>query len=169
VPENGSASQFWTIVTLKEYVDRRFDDQKSATDVALAAADKMNVAALTAAEKAVTKAEVATEKRFDSVNEFRRTLTDQANLFLQRETFESFKDRVAQDLGTIRHDTQFSAETLAKTHASEIKTIYEWAGSVDKGISARVEKLENSQSRLIGALALASFLVPVVLYLIEHR
>lgn len=34
-----------------------------------------------AQEKALAKAEVATEKRFDGVNEFRQTLTDQAGTF----------------------------------------------------------------------------------------
>ena len=40
--------------------------------------------ALTAADKAVTKAEIATEKRFESVNEFRKTLSDQTASFLPR-------------------------------------------------------------------------------------
>jgi len=37
-----------------------------------------------AQEKAVLKAEVASEKRFDGVNEFRRTLSDQAGTFTTR-------------------------------------------------------------------------------------
>lgn len=40
--------------------------------------------ALSSAEKAVTKAETATEKRFDSVNEFRQQLNDQAASFMPR-------------------------------------------------------------------------------------
>lgn len=40
--------------------------------------------ALSSAEKAVTKAENAMEKRFDGVNEFRETLSDQAAAFLTR-------------------------------------------------------------------------------------
>jgi hypothetical protein len=66
----------WTLGSLKEYIERRFNDQAKAIDAALAAA-----------EKAVTKAEVATEKRFDSVNEFRKTLSDQAGSFMQRGEF----------------------------------------------------------------------------------
>lgn len=37
-----------------------------------------------ATERAVSKAEIASEKRFDSVNEFRAQLTDQASTFLTR-------------------------------------------------------------------------------------
>ena len=45
--------------------------------------------ALIAAEKAVTKAEVATERRFESVNEFRQTLSDQAAKFVTRTEFHA--------------------------------------------------------------------------------
>lgn len=40
--------------------------------------------ALQAAEKAVTKAELAAEKRFESVNEFRNQLKDQTGTFITR-------------------------------------------------------------------------------------
>ena len=61
---------------LDEREDRtkeRFASMKIAVDAALAAADR-----------AVTKAEIATEKRFESVNEFRDTLRDQSNTLLPR-------------------------------------------------------------------------------------
>ena len=45
--------------------------------------------ALLAAEKAVTKAEVATERRFEGVNEFRQTLSDQAAKFITRTEFNA--------------------------------------------------------------------------------
>ena len=77
----------WTIITLKEYIERRFGDQSKAIDAALAAA-----------EKAVTKAEIATEKRFDSVNEFRKTLSDQASGFLQRGEFSALHKSLVDKL-----------------------------------------------------------------------
>ncbi len=51
-------------------------------------------AALQAAEKAVTKAENATEKRFDSVNEFRQTLTDQTKTFASLERVDALLQRL---------------------------------------------------------------------------
>lgn len=59
-------------VTLREYVDTRFE----------------------AVEKAVTKAEVATEKRFDGVNEFRQTLTDQNKTFASAERVDGLAQRL---------------------------------------------------------------------------
>lgn len=53
--------------------NQRFDNVVSATQSALAAADR-----------AVTKAETASEKRFDAVNEFRATLADQQRNLMPR-------------------------------------------------------------------------------------
>lgn len=83
--------------------NQRFDGQEKAiasalaaleksTANALAALDKNNAAALTAAKEAVTKAEVAAEKRFDAVNEFRNTLKDQqATLMSKTDAETKFK------------------------------------------------------------------------------
>lgn len=68
----------WTVDTLKEYVQQRFTDQ----DVAVQAA-------LLAAKEAVLKAENASEKRFESVNEFRQQLSDQTNTFLPRPEYNA--------------------------------------------------------------------------------
>lgn len=65
------------IRTLMDERDRRYEDRFTATD------EKTGLA-LTSSKEAVTKAEIATEKRFDSVNEFRNTLKDQAATLLSR-------------------------------------------------------------------------------------
>jgi hypothetical protein len=66
-------------------LDQRFETESEARRVALATATAAIQAALSAAETAVNKAEVATEKRFDGVNEFRRALTDQTATFPTRD------------------------------------------------------------------------------------
>jgi hypothetical protein len=71
-------------VSLREYVDTRFEAQEKAVAAALAAQEKAVAAALAAADRAVAKAETAAERRFESVNEFRATLTDQARTFMPR-------------------------------------------------------------------------------------
>jgi hypothetical protein len=66
--------------SLREIVDerdRRYEERFKAMD------EKTGLA-LTSSEKAVAKAEMATEKRFDSVNEFRGQLKDQAATLLTR-------------------------------------------------------------------------------------
>lgn len=74
----------WTIGTLREHVlalreadDKRYS-QRSADQ------EKAVQAALNAAEKATDKADAASEKRFDGVNEFRSTLKDQQSTYITR-------------------------------------------------------------------------------------
>lgn len=62
--------------------DRRYEERFKAMD------EKTGLA-LTSSEKAVAKAETATEKRFDAVNEFRGQLKDQAATLLQRTEAEA--------------------------------------------------------------------------------
>jgi chlorite dismutase len=56
--DEAHAPNGWTVYTLKSYMDRRFED-----------ADKAVVAALSAQKEAVVKAEIATEKRFETVRQ----------------------------------------------------------------------------------------------------
>lgn len=64
-------------ISLREYVDVRFEAQEKAVAAALASADR-----------AVAKAESATEKRFESVNEFRAALSDSSRLLMPRSEAE---------------------------------------------------------------------------------
>lgn len=90
----------WTIGTLKAYYDallasndqryaQRFAAQEQAIASALSSQEKAVAAALAAADRAVAKAEMASEKRFESVNEFRNTLKDQQSGLVSRTEVES--------------------------------------------------------------------------------
>jgi hypothetical protein len=82
------AKDGWTIETIRadllariEGLDRLFtassQQSKERVDLALAAS-----------KEAVSKAEIATEKRFDAVNEFRGALSDQTNRLMPRAEYE---------------------------------------------------------------------------------
>jgi hypothetical protein len=67
-----------------EALTAAFLAQQTAMQTALVAAEKAVTAALAAADRAVTKAEIASEKRFESVNEFRAVLTEQSRTLMTR-------------------------------------------------------------------------------------
>jgi hypothetical protein len=69
------------IGSLREAFSAQILAQKEATSAALMSAKEAINAALASAEKAIAKAELATDKRFDSVNEFRSQLADQQKMF----------------------------------------------------------------------------------------
>jgi len=79
-----------------------------------AQADKVGLA-LTASDKAVLKAETANEKRFDSVNEFRATLSDQSKTFVDRR----------------EHSAEIAAiDERARRTDEALKTMLVWQGNI---------------------------------------
>jgi hypothetical protein len=63
---------------------QQFAYQEKAVATALAAAEKAVTAAMASSKEAIGKAEAASEKRFESINEFRKTLSDQTQTFIPR-------------------------------------------------------------------------------------
>jgi hypothetical protein len=81
----------WTIETALAHAlaiiasnDRRYQQQFDALE-------KNTAMALSGAERAVSKAETASEKRFDGVNEFRNTLADQQRTLMPRSEVDGIK------------------------------------------------------------------------------
>jgi len=102
---------------LKDYIGRRFTDnelryqqrfdaQTKALDAALAAQKEAVQTALVAAEKATSKAEISADKRFDSVNEFRKTLTDQTSTFIPRVEAEARLASLAEKVDDLKSSAQ---------------------------------------------------------------
>lgn len=141
----------WTIETLREHLltliaanevkySERFEASQSAVNAAFLAqqtamqtaltAQKLAVdTALGAADRAVTKAETAAEKRFESVNEFRSTLSDQQATFMPRgeatalfkshdEKLSAIQSNYDNRLEALRASFEKSNEALVKEIAS---------------------------------------------------
>ena len=73
------------------------NEREDRTKERFAAMDKQVNAALASSDKAVNKAELATEKRFEGVNEFRETLRDQAATLMPRVEY-NVQHRALEDL-----------------------------------------------------------------------
>lgn len=76
-----------TVISLREYVDVRLE-----------ALEKGMNAAINAAQKAVDKAEVASERRFEGVNEFRAALNDNARLLMPRSEAEQIFNAMTEKI-----------------------------------------------------------------------
>lgn len=75
----------WTTDTLRADVLGRLGELDKRYEQRFEAQEKAVVAAITAADRAVGKAETATEKRFDGVNEFRASLSDLTATMMPRQ------------------------------------------------------------------------------------
>lgn len=78
----------WTLETLKEHIQVLMTEADRRNQQRFEGQEKAVSAALQAQKEAVTKAETAAEKRFESVNEFRQQLSDQAASFMPRREAE---------------------------------------------------------------------------------
>lgn len=86
------------IVALDALTDAKFVTYRTLID---SQAEKVALA-LAAADRAIQKAEAATEKRFDNVNEFRKTLSDQAQDFVTRREYEVSRQSTVDRLGEVQ-------------------------------------------------------------------
>lgn len=135
-----------TLREMEESIARRLESLDRLTDSKFithrilldSQADKVALA-LAAADKAVSKADAATERRFESVNEFRQTLTDQATSFVRREQFEAQQAAV----------TERVREVAARIDRSE----------------GRSGGLQSSWGYLLGAVSAVVVIVNLVIYL----
>lgn len=123
----------WTLDTLEEHLTTKITSvkdffvaesraSKEAVSAALAAVKEQSAGAMIAAEKAIIKAETATEKRFDSVNEFRQTLSDQAASFLSRNEYSANHKATEEKLIALA-DRISRIETAKTTKSEGVSTI----------------------------------------------
>jgi hypothetical protein len=96
--------------------DRRYEDRFKAMD------EKTSLA-LTSSEKAVNKAETATEKRFEGVNEFRSSLSDLTGTMIPRaeanarfEALDSKNEDLKNEIASLR---EFRSGGEGKEKASQ--------------------------------------------------
>jgi hypothetical protein len=119
------------IEALDRLIDVRLTELRALID-----SHAMNVSvALTSADKAVSKAEAATERRFESVNEFRQTLSDQTKNFIGKVEFEALREASAARIADL-------SSRLDKTEGKAVGLNAGWV-------------------YLLGALAVASTLISI--------
>ena len=141
----------WTINTLRVYLESRLNAMKEAS-----------VKANEAAAEAIDKAENATRLRFESVNEFRKTLTDQASQFATRAQFEeaqkasqSSREAVNQRLEALstRIDRGETAGTVRREDSVTSRNRFEW----------------NTGTTLSAILSLLAILAVVLEAILNHH
>ena len=100
---------------------QQFDHLRTKFGESARAAEKSVSVALESAEKAVTKAEMANEKRFDSVNEFRAQLRDQASTFIPRPEAEQRMSQLSGRLEELRDN-----DALRTGRSAGSAALYGW-------------------------------------------
>lgn len=81
--------------------DQRFEDMREQVEKAFIAS-----------QLAIDKADMATEKRFEGVNEFRAALTDQAARFVTQDTLAQLADKLQLGIERNREDLDALSKKL---------------------------------------------------------
>jgi hypothetical protein len=105
---------------------RELEALAARLDSAFAAAEKATAAALDSAKEAVTKAESASDRRFESVNEFRATLQDQTSQFVSRLEFSAKVDALdsrIRDMARIQEQASGKDDGVSATKSGLIAGI----------------------------------------------
>lgn len=85
----------------KIHLQNMIDALRNNFEGQIQAAKEALAANMASQEKAVTKAEMATEKRFEGVNEFRAQLSDQASRFMPRTEAEAWSSSNADKISSL--------------------------------------------------------------------
>lgn len=109
---------------LREYIQEQYRQIAAA----LEAARRETAFSHDASAKAIEKSEISTDKRFDSVNEFRSQLADLISGFLPREVAESQFGQMGERLKTIElwQASNAGAETQQKRSSDRIQPWQLW-------------------------------------------
>lgn len=117
------------IITLRQYVDMRFNGLAEV----MAAHTLAHHNEHTFVNTALEKAEIAVDKRFATVNEFRQTLTDQATTFARAETVEAKLTSLQQRMEAFSAANQERIERNNKNLGDRIdsleKQAVQWQGT----------------------------------------
>jgi len=89
--DNREAKERLTMVSLRDHFEAMLTSMEKKTDLRFEQLDK-----------AITKAETAMDKRFDSVNEFRAQLSDQQRTFIPRMEWESGHKNVCDKVDELK-------------------------------------------------------------------
>jgi len=93
-----------TDVSLREYLMAQINAAESRSDIRFEAMKQQVQEAFAASQLAIDKADTATEKRFEGVNEFRAALADQATTFVTQDALISLGEKLQLSIERNRDD-----------------------------------------------------------------
>lgn len=147
----------WTVDTLHAHMqavieanDQRYSQRFEAQSVAMSAA-------LAAAKEAVIKAENASEKRFESVNEFRALVDGMIRTLMPRAEAEKSFESVTEKIESLNRNTNDKVEALNKATGEKIDALTKLS-DVKRGESAG---LRGGWAVALAAAGLISLVVSI--------
>lgn len=153
-----------TLTALQIMLNERYATQTKALDAAFKAAEQAVAVALANAEKAVAKAEMAADKRFEAVNEFRQSLSDQTAAFPTRTEVNAQMDAVRATGGR-------NADAIKDIELRFTSRLDTMSGQQGGAAASRTEqRLSQSAivSLIVGVLVFLGLIVSTIALIVHH-
>lgn len=125
---NSPSQHSWTLDTLYFHLSSMIAASEKRSEEHILSAEKSALALHASTEKAITKAETATDKRFDNANGFRDAMADQSSTFVSRV-------EVDQRIGAVADKTADIALRVTRMESKGIGLNAGW-GYLVGGLSA---------------------------------
>ncbi len=135
-----------TIETLKELNDQRFS----------------------AVEKAIVLAASELARRLDVLNHAHERAREKEREFIRREAFDTFAQRVTDDLALLRRDTQTAAAVDTAARETSRKAVADEITEQNITNEKRFGRIEGIHAKIIGGLALGTFILPLITGLVIY-
>ncbi len=135
-----------TVETLKELHEQRF-----------AAMDKALV--LLASDMA---------RRLEVLNHAHEMAREKERDFIRREAFDTFVQRVSDDLALLRRDAQTSANVATGARETARKAAADEITEQNTANERRFGRIEGIHAKIIGGLALGTFILPLITGLVIY-
>jgi hypothetical protein len=129
-----------TIETLKELHEQRF----------------------VAIDKAIVLAAEEMSRRLDILNHFHELAREKERDFIRREAFDTFVLRVADDLASLRRETQTAVISTTGGRETAIKVLTNDITEQNAKNEMRFGKMEAVHSKIVGGLVLGTFILPLI-------
>jgi hypothetical protein len=135
-----------TIETLKELHEQRF----------------------AAMDRAVVLAAEELARRLEVLNHYHELAREKERTFISREAFETFRQRVADDLALLRRETQTADSSATHTRESALRAVADEFSGQNAKNEIRFGKIEAVYAKLIGGIALGTFIFPLLTGLVIY-
>jgi hypothetical protein len=112
-------------ISLKEYFEHRINTLKEYIDIKFQSLEKELRTYQDSNDVNLKSALISMDKRLESMNEFRQTITDQANKYFTKAEHEVWKEKIEQDIQSLR-DFKLTIDT--KASARSVTTGYILSG-----------------------------------------
>lgn len=153
-------------ISLREHMQRQLDSQQRSFEHKLADLRDLLDQRFAAQQAAVQELKTTTHQRFESVNEFRAQLNDQARLFMGRDESISRHERNAETMAAngIRHDNEM--RLMRERFDVEVKQMRDRHEADVAAINSRLDltqgKSTGGDKALAALFAGASLLVAIM-------